>query len=111
MFILLIEFSLGWKISTKSSVYLGFPDGASGHTGSLASTVRVFYSPEGLLVSSGGVCLGPSMNNVVEYNNVIELLRDVISHGIHSLEVHLDSQLVVYQLNDNYCVRDATLIR
>jgi ribonuclease HI len=62
-------------------------------------------------VSSGGVCLGPSMNNVAEYSIVIELLRDAISHGILSLEVHLDSQLVVCQLNDSYHVRDPTLLR
>jgi hypothetical protein len=41
---------------------------------------------------------------------VIELLRDAISHGIHSLEVHLDSQLVVCQLNDSYHVCDPTLL-
>jgi ribonuclease HI len=62
-------------------------------------------------VSSGDVCLGPSMNNVDEYNAIIELLRDAISHGILSLEVHLDSQLVVCQLNDSYHVRDPTLLQ
>jgi ribonuclease HI len=46
-------------------------------------------------VSSGGICLGPSTNNVAEYSVVIEILRDAISHGIHFLEVLLDSQLVV----------------
>jgi ribonuclease HI len=46
-------------------------------------------------VSSDGTCLGPSMNNVAEYSAVIEILRDAISHGILSLEVRLDSQLVV----------------
>jgi ribonuclease HI len=53
-------------------------------------------------VSLGGVCLGPSMNNVAEYSVVIELLRDAISHGVRSLEVRLDSQLVVSQLNVRY---------
>jgi ribonuclease HI len=61
-------------------------------------------------VSSSGVCLGPSTNNVVEYSIIIELLRDAISHGILSLEVRLDSQLVVCQLNDRYHVRDLTLL-
>jgi ribonuclease HI len=98
-------------MSTESSVYLGFTDGASHHTQNLASTAWVVYSPEGLLVSSGGVCLGPSMNNVAEYSVVIELLHDAISHGIHSLEVHLDSQLVVCQLNNSYHVHDPTLLR
>jgi ribonuclease HI len=82
-------------MSMESSVYLGFTDGASRHTQNLASIAWVVYSPEGLLVSSGGVCLGPSTNNVAEYSVVIELLRDIISHGIRCLEVHLDSQLVV----------------
>ena len=65
----------------ESSVYLGFVDGASRHTRNLASVAGVIYSPEGLLVSSGGICLGPSMNNVAEYSIVIELLHDSISHG------------------------------
>jgi ribonuclease HI len=73
-------------MSTESLVYLGFTDGASRHTQNLASFAWVIYSPEGLLVSSGGVCLGPSTNNVAEYSVVIELLRDAISHGILSLE-------------------------
>ena len=81
----LIEFSLGWKMSTESSVYLGFTDGASRHTQNLAFAAWVFYSPEGLWVSLGGVWLGPSTNNVAEYSVIIELLRDAISHGIHSL--------------------------
>jgi ribonuclease HI len=88
---LLIDLSLGWQMSTESSVYLAFVDGASHHTWKLASASWVVYSLEGQLVSLGGVCLGPSMNNVVEYSVIIELLRDAISHGICSLEVRLDS--------------------
>jgi ribonuclease HI len=82
-------------MSMESSVYLGFEDGASRHIRNLSSTTWVIYSPEGLFVSSGGICLGPFTNNVAEYSIVIELLHDSISHGIHTLEVHLDSQLVV----------------
>jgi ribonuclease HI len=83
-------------MSTKSSIYLGFTERANRHTQNLASVAWVVYSPKCLLVCSGGVCLGPSMNNVAEYSIIIELLRDAISHGIHSLEVRLDSQLVVH---------------
>jgi hypothetical protein len=46
-----------------------------------------------------------------EYSVVIELLHDAISHDIRSLEVHLESQLVVCQLNGSYCVCDPTLLR
>jgi hypothetical protein len=72
-------------MSTDSSIYLGFTDGSSHHTQNLVSVAWVVYSLEGLLVSSGGVCLGPSMNNVAEYSIIIEILHDAISHGIHSL--------------------------
>jgi ribonuclease HI len=98
-------------MSTESSVYLGFADRASHHTQNLASTAWVVYSPEGMLVSSGGVCLGPSTNNVAKYSIIIELLCDAISHGILSLEVRLDSQLVVCQLNGRYLMHDPTLLR
>jgi ribonuclease HI len=111
VFILLIEFSLGWQMSTESSIYLGFTDGASHHTWNLASVAWVVYSPKGIPVSLGGVCLGPYTNNVVEYSVVIELLHDSISHSILSLEVRLDSQLVVCQLNGSYCVWDPNLLR
>ena len=50
-------------------------------------------------------------NNVVEYSVVIKLLRDAILHGIISLEVRLDLELVVSQLNALYHVRDPTLLR
>jgi hypothetical protein len=62
-------------------------------------------------VSSGGVFLGPSTNNMAEYSVIIELLCDAISHGIHSLEVRLYFQLVVCHLNDSYHVHDPTLLR
>ena len=97
-------------MSTESSVYVGFTDGASCHTQNLASVAWVFYTPTGQVLSSGGVCLRPSSNHISEYSNVIELLCDAISHGVLSLEVHLDSQLVVSQLNGLYHIRDSTLL-
>ena len=47
---------------------------------------------------------------MAEYSAFIELLRDVIAHGITFLEVRLDSQLVVSQLNEVYHVRHPTLL-
>ena len=95
----------------ESSIYIGFVDGASCHTQHSASAAWVIYTPTGQVLSSGGVCLWPSSNNVAEYSAVIELLRDAISHGVLSLEVHLDLELVVSQLNGLYHVRDPTLLR
>ena len=78
-------------MSMESSAYIGFADGASHHTQHSASTAWVIYTPTSQVLSSGGVCLRPSSNNVAEYSVVIELLWDAISHGVLSLEVHLDS--------------------
>ena len=97
-------------MSIESLIYLGFVDDASRHTRNMASTAWVIYSPEHQLVSWGGVRLEPSTNNVIEYSDIIKLLRYVISHGIWYLEVHVDSQLVVCQLNDSYHVWDPTLL-
>ena len=48
---------------------------------------------------------------MAKYSIVIELLHDANLHGILSLEVLLDSRLVVFQLNGSYCMRDPTLLR
>ena len=106
-----ISFRFFWQMSMESSTYIGFADGAIRHTQHLASASWVIYTPRGQVLSSGGVCLRPYSNNVVEYSVVIELLQDAILHGVLSLEVRLDSELVVSQLNGLYHVRDPTLLR
>jgi ribonuclease HI len=100
-----------WKMSSESEVYVGFTDGASRHTWRLASTTWVIFTPGGQFLSSGGICLGDTTNNVVEYNAMIELLRDSLSHGIYRLWVYLYAQLVVSQLNGVYHIYDPTLHR
>ena len=74
----------------ESSLYIGFDDGAIHHTQHSASVAWVIYTPTGQVLSSRGICLRPSSNNVAEYSAIIELLRDAISHGVFSLEVCLD---------------------
>ena len=76
------------------STFIGFVDGVSHHTQHSASVAWVIYTPTSQVLSLGGVCLRPYSNNVAEYSAAIELLRDAISHGVLSLEVHLDSELV-----------------
>jgi len=46
-------------------------DGANIHTRNMASAAWVIYSPKGQLVSSGGVFLESSMNNVAQYSVII----------------------------------------
>ena len=98
-------------MSSESEVFIGYVDGASRHTRRLSSAAWVIFTPQGQLLSSGGICLGDTTNNVVEYSVVIELLRDALSLGISHLQVYLNAQLVVSQLNRVYQVHDPTLHR
>ena len=89
--------------------YVGFADGASRSTRNLSSAAWVIYDPAGELINLQGVCLGPTTNNVAEYSVVLELLTEVVNLGIRALLVHLDSQLVVLQLNGHYSVRNPSI--
>ena len=60
-------------------MYIGFTDGSCRSTQNISSAAWVIYSPTYELVSMHGVSLGQTMNNVAEYNAVIELLFGAIS--------------------------------
>jgi ribonuclease HI len=84
----MLSFSL-WQMSSESKVFVRFVGSASRHTRRLASVSWVIFASQGQLVSSRGICLGDTTNNVVEYNTVIELLRDAFSLGISHLRDYL----------------------
>ena len=73
----------------------GFVDGSSRHTMNLTSAAWVLYSQAHDFISLGGVFLGPTTNNIVEYHAVIGLLTEASSHGVDHMMVYLDSQLGV----------------
>jgi hypothetical protein len=86
-------------------------EGISRHTQRLASTSWVIFTPGGQFLSSIGIFLGDTMNNVVEYNAMIEFHHDALPHDIFHLWVYLDAQLVVSQLIGVYHMYDPTLHR
>ena len=90
--------------------FYSFTDGACRHTLNLALAAWVLYSPAHDLVSLGAVCIGPTTNNIAEYQAVIGLLSEAASQGIHDLVVFMDSQLVVFHLNHIYTIMNPTLL-
>jgi ribonuclease HI len=66
-------------MSSDFEVFVGYADSASRHTRRLASAAWVIFTPQGQLLSSRGICLGDTTNNVAEYSVVIEFLRDALS--------------------------------
>jgi ribonuclease HI len=98
-------------MSLFPSPYFGYADGASRTSWNIAFIAWVIISPTNDIVSSGGIYLGPAMNNVAEYNVVIELMTEASSLGIHHLIVCLDSELVVSHLNSTYSIRHPILFQ
>lgn len=82
--------------------YIGFTDGAYRSTQNISFTAWVIYDPHGELVDLQGVCLGCTINNVIEYSAVIKLLTEAVNLDIRALVVNLYSQLFVLQLNGHY---------
>ena len=91
--------------------YIGFANGSCLSTWNLSSAAWVIYDPHGELVDLQGVCLRCTTNNVAEYSTVIELLAEAVDINIRTLNVNLDSQLVVLQLNRRYCIRNPQILR
>ena len=89
--------------------FIGYADGSSRSSWNLSSVAWAIFNPSGELVSFRGVCIGWSTKNITEYNALIELLSDAITHGICRLVVRLDSQLIILQLTDIYAVRNPTI--
>ena len=88
----------------------GFTDGACHHTLNLASATWVLYSPAEDLASSGGICIGLTINNIATYQAVIGLLTEAASQDVCNLVVLMDSQLVVCHLNHVYTIRNPMLL-
>ena len=93
------------------SYHIGYTGDASRWTQNLASAAWALYTPSHEMLHFSGICLGPATNNQAEYTAGIGLLADAQHHHIHHLSIFLDSQLVVLQLNNVYCVRDPCLFR
>ena len=92
------------------TTFTSFADRDNRYTLNLASTAWVLYSPISDLVSSGGVLLGPSTNNLVEYQAMIGLLMEALANDVREIRVLLDSELVVQQLNRVYTIRNPLLL-
>jgi hypothetical protein len=58
------------QMTSSFPIFVGFVDGASRHTQNIASAAWVIYHSDEL-VSSGGIFLGSTTNNMAEYHVVI----------------------------------------
>ncbi len=83
--------------------------GARGNPGPAGSGF-VLEEPGGAVVRSGGRFLGVATNNQAEYDALIWGLETALEHGVRTIEVRADSELVVHQCNGRYRVKNAGLV-
>lgn len=84
--------------------YFLFTDGGSrGNPGNSAAGCFIFDS-KNKLIDVHGEYLGKSTNNSAEYNALILGLKLAKKNKIDKLKCHLDSELIVKQINGQYKV-------
>jgi ribonuclease HI len=54
-------------------------------------------------------CIGVTTNNVAEYRALILTLRRALDEGCRTVDIRMDSELVVRQLEGKYRVKDAKM--
>ena len=94
---------------TKPLAYTAHIDGgARGNPGPAGYGV-VIHDPQGKKVAELSEYLGHHTNNYAEYRGLLAVLRYALAHGIHSLKVISDSELMVRQMKGIYKVRHPEL--
>ena len=74
----------------QMTTFTGFIDGSNRYTLNLTLASWVLYSPTSDLVSSGGILLGPSTNNLAEYQALIGLFTKSLASDVRNIRVYLD---------------------
>ena len=82
--------------------------GARGNPGPAGIGV-VLADPAGNVLGEHAGYIGRATNNVAEYKALIAGLELALAHGVSDLEVHVDSELVVAQLQGRWKIRNDRL--
>ena len=82
--------------------------GARGNPGP-AAIGAVLLGPDGAALEEISEYIGRATNNQAEYRAVVAVLEAARRHRVAALRLHLDSELIVHQLNGRYRVRNEAL--
>jgi len=84
-------------------------DGGSRGNPGLSGFGVVLLDPSGAVLAEKGECIGHATSNEAEYRGLIAGLRMALDHGVTDLTIHMDSDLVVNQVNGDWKIRKAHL--
>lgn len=94
---------------TTSDVWTLRADGGSRGNPGPGALGYVLCDPSGKEVEAKGEFLGVCTNNVAEYRSLIAGLGAAARHGVRTLQVQMDSELVVRQMLGQYKVKNEGL--
>ena len=86
-----------------------YADGAARGNPGPAASGYVLDDPSGAPRAAGGVALGRATNNIAEYRALTVGLTRALAMGVSSIEVRMDSELVVRQMTGVYRVKNEGL--
>ena len=95
-------------VPTSTPWRLRCDGGARGNPGPAAYGF-VLTDPSGKEAEAHGSYLGTATNNVAEYKGLIAGLEAAAARGVDTLEVNMDSELVVRQMTGEYRVKNEGL--
>jgi ribonuclease HI len=90
--------------------WLMYSDGASRGNPGRASYGAVVYDPEGREQHRTSAAIGIATNNVAEYRGLVAGMEAALALGARTLEVRMDSELLVRQVIGRYRVKNPGLI-
>lgn len=94
---------------TSDSIWTLRADGGSRGNPGPGAIGYVLSDDTGREVEAKGEFLGVCTNNVAEYRSLIAGLQAAARHGVRSLTVRMDSELVVRQMLGQYKVKNEAL--
>jgi ribonuclease HI len=83
--------------------------GARGNPGPAAIGIVIYDENHSNILKNIGMKIGRATNNQAEYKALIRGLEEALKLGATEVVCHLDSELVVKQMQGKYKVRDAGL--
>jgi ribonuclease HI len=86
-----------------------FSDGAAKGNPGPSGAGWLILDPEGQVRLENGKFLGHGTNNEAEYQALTAALEEALALGAEAVRVHLDSELLVRQLNGQYRVKSDRL--
>jgi len=89
--------------------YKIFSDGASSGNPGPAGCGYVIYDENNNIVADESKSLGIATNNVAEYSGLLYAIQKVLTLNPDSIEIYLDSELIVKQIKGEYKVKNLIL--